>query len=228
MKLGDRVQIAIGVPDLADTSAFYETLGFEKLAEDEEPWPWRQFSDGQNLWLLNQDGNQYIGLNYFSANAAEKVNQLEGMGIAFLMKQEFDGRLHMAIFADADGLMVGLINTDPGKLPLPDGQPLSHCGKFGEFALGVADFQQAAHFWQQMGYEPLYASSDPYPWGIFSDGLMVLGLHQTDQFQGPCPTYFAPDMPDRIEQLQAKGLAIEDGILNAPGGETIFLFTGEI
>lgn len=228
MKLGDRVQIAIGVPDLAASSTFYETLGFEMLAADEQPWPWRQLSDGQNLWLLNQDGNQYIGLNYFSADTAEKVGQLEAMGVEFLMKQEFDGRLHMAIFADTDGLMVGLIHANPTGMPLPEGQPLTHCGKFGEFALGVADFQKAAHFWQQLGFEPLYASSDPYPWGIFNDGLMVLGLHQTDQFQGPCPTYFAPDMPNRIEHLQAKGLTIADGILKAPGGETLFLFTGEI
>ncbi|MCL4264849.1 MAG: hypothetical protein KJ069_16620 [Anaerolineae bacterium] len=228
MKLGDLVQIAIGVPDLAASAAFYETLGFEKLAEDELPWPWKQYSDGQNLFLLNQDGNQYIGLNYFSTNVAEKVKQLEGIGAEFLLKEEFDGRLHMAIFTDADGLMVGLINNDPTDMPVPAGQPLSHCGKFGEFALGVADFQKAAQFWQQLGFTSLYTGSEPYPYGIFSDGLMLLGLHQTDQFQGPCPTYFAVDMPQRIEQLEAQGLTIPGGILKAPGGETLFLFTGEI
>lgn len=228
MKLGDVAQIAIGVPDLAASAAFYETLGFEKLAENNQPWPWKQYSDGQNLILLNQDGNQYIGLNYLSADAAERVKQVEALGVELLMKQEFDGRLHMAIFADADGLMVGLINHDPTGMPLPDGLPLSHCGKFGEFALGVANFQRAARFWQQFGFAQLYASSDPYPWGIFSDGLVVLGLHQTEDFQGPCPTYFAPDMPKRIEQLQAEGLTITDGVLKAPGGETLFLFQGEI
>jgi catechol 2,3-dioxygenase-like lactoylglutathione lyase family enzyme/predicted enzyme related to lactoylglutathione lyase len=228
MKLGDVVQIAIGVPDIAESAVFYEKLGFEKLAENELPWPWKQYSDGQNLWLLNQDGNRYIGLNYFSADAAEKVKAMEALGVPFMLKQEEDGRLQMAIFADSDGLMVGLINQPPLDMPLPAGEPLTHCGKFGEFALGVADFTAASHFWRQFGFAQLYASSDPYPWGIFSDGLMILGLHQTDEFQGPCPTYFAPDMPDRIEQLQEKGLTIENGILKAPGGETLFLFTGEI
>lgn len=41
-------------------------------------------------------------------------------------------------------------------------------------------------------------------------------------------TYFAPDMTERIARLEAKGLSILDGILQAPGGETLFLFEGEI
>jgi hypothetical protein len=124
--------------------------------------------------------------------------------------------------------MVSLINHDPSGMASPAGEASSHCGKFGEFALGVADFHKAASFWSNFGFEQRYASGDPYPWGIFSDGLMVLGLHQTDEFQGPCITYFAPDMPKRIKELQAKGLAIQDGILKAPAGETLFLFEGEI
>lgn len=228
MKLGDVAQIAIGVPDIDESAAFYETLGFIKLAEADQPWPWKQYTDGQNLILLNQDGNQYIGLNYFSASAASKVKQMEANGMEFLLKQEVDGRLHMAIFSDSDGLMASLINQDPTGMALPEGEPISHCGKFGEFALGVADHQKASRFWGQYGFEKLYASSEPYPWGIFSDGLVVLGFHQTDEFQGPCMTYFAPDMPERIRKLEKNGLTITDGILIAPAGETLFLFQGEI
>ena len=72
-------------------------------------------------------------------------------------------------------------------------------------------------------------SGDPYPWGILSDEMIVLGLHQTDEFKGPCITYFEPDMGKRIEALKGKGLEIdENGILVGPAGETLFLFTGEL
>lgn len=228
MKLGNLVQIAIGVSNLERSAAFYDILGFEKIAEDTAPWPWKQYTDGQNLLLLNQDGNRYIGLNYFSPQATEIVKVVEAAGVNFLMKQEDDGRLQIAIFSDADGLMVGLINQDPSQMARPGGVPLSRCGKFGEFALGVADFQKAGQFWQQFGFKKMYSSPDPYPWGIFNDGLMVLGLHQTDEFQGPCITYFAPDMPDRIAALENEGLTIENGVLNGPDGETLFLFQGDI
>ncbi len=43
MKLGDRVQITIGVSDLAASLTFYEILGFQKLNQDTQPYPWGQF-----------------------------------------------------------------------------------------------------------------------------------------------------------------------------------------
>mgnify|MGYP002713109851 CR=1 FL=1 len=229
MKLGNVVQIAIGVPDLEASASFYEMLEFEKLAENDAPWPWKQYTDGQNLLLLNQDGNQYIGLNYFTPHVTELVAAIEANGIPFIRKQVGeDGRLQMALFSDDDGLMVALINHDPTGMTLPTGEPMSKCGTFGEFSLGVDNFQKASHFWQQFGFKEMYASGDPYPWGILSDEMIVLGLHQTDEFKGPCITYFEPDMAERVNDLQAKGLVIENGILNGPAGETLFLFTGEL
>ena len=161
MKLGKVVQIAIGVPDLAESAVFYETLGFEKLAENDTPWPWKQYTDGQNLILLNQDGNQYTGLNYFSPDVGQLVAQIEEQGVQFLNKQVEDGRLQMAIFSDADGLLVALINHDPSEMSLPEGAPISKCGKFGEFSLGVENYQKASKFWQQFGFVESYAKWRP-------------------------------------------------------------------
>lgn len=241
MKLGDVVQISIGVPDLAESVAFYEALGFSQIAASEEPWPWAQFSDGRNLILLNQDGNEYLGLNYFSTNVAQKVVGIEATGVSFLTKQQKNGNLQTAIFADQNGLMVGLINHEPVELPHPTGFPLSHCGKFGELAVAVDDFGATAAFWQQFGFEPSHISNEPYPWGIFSDGRIVLGFHESTEFgqNSPALTYFAPDMPQRIERLRQAGVAFasemtdEAGVvrnvtLNGPAGEAIFMFEGEV
>lgn len=228
MKLGDVVQIVIGTPDVAESAEFYDKLGFETLAAGEEPWPWRQVTDGQHLLLLNQDGNRYIGLNYFSPQAAEIAAAVAAAGVSFLRRDVVDGRLQIAIFSDSDGLMVGLVDQETSYMTLPEGAPITRCGKFGEFALGVADMLTAVAFWQRFGFAQLYASSEPYPWAILGDGLMVLGLHQTDEFAGPCLTYFAADMPARIAALQEMGLTIENGVLVGPAGETFFLFEGEI
>jgi hypothetical protein len=32
--------------------------------------------------------------------------------------------------------------------------------------------------------------TQPYPWAILSDGLMLIGLHQTKNFSYPAVTYF--------------------------------------
>ena len=241
MKLGDVVQISIGVSDLATSVAFYEKLGFQQIATNQQPWPWAQFSDGRNLVLFNQDGNIYTGLTYFSTDVPEKVAKMEAAGVSFMMKQEHDGRIQTAIFGDENGLMVGLINHEASEIAHPTSLLQCHCGKFGELAVAVNDLKETAAFWQQFGFEPTHTSNEPYPWGIFMDGLMVLGFHQTAEFgdNSPALTYFAPDMSKRIERVRQAGISfasetkdeagvVRNATLNGPDGEAIFMFEGEV
>jgi catechol 2,3-dioxygenase-like lactoylglutathione lyase family enzyme len=246
MQLGRHVQISMGVPDLAAARQFYDQLGFQLIDQQTEPWPWAQVSDGQILLLLNQDGNLYTGLLYMSPAADEVVAHLETLGVGFIHRQEReDGVLQQVIFG-AHNLLVSVANHDPAGLYQPAGEPLSRCGKFGEFAIPVADFTAASTFWQQVGFEIRYESTEPYQWGIFNDGNIVLGLHavqnmagdEKDRFYFPHPTmtYFNADMAARIASLRAGGLPFQAGydggpgnaILIAPGDQRIFLFEGEV
>lgn len=240
MKLGTAVQIALGVADLRTSLEFYDGLGFEKLATGTQPYPWAQLTDGQNLLLLNQDGNApYQGLLYFNADAPAALAALEEAGAAVLARREQDGRLFQVILADPHGYQFGLVNRAPDGLPRPGGQPISRCGKFGEYALGVGSYENGRAFWTQFGFDVLHQSAEPYPWGILGDGMVVLGLHQTADFTGPNLTYFAPDMPARIAAIRKAGVpitqempdeqgAVANAILNGPDDEVIFLFQGEI
>lgn len=239
MKLGERVQIHIGTANLGNALAFYEKLGFQKLGHRLEPYPWAQLTDGQNLLLLSQDGHPYMGLAYFSRQAHQIVADLARHGIFFLQKQEENGIVLMAIFQENNGLMMAIINHDAAQEPVPNGEPLTRCGKFGEFALAVGEMAEAAAYWQNLGFERVYQSDEPYPWGIFNDGQIQLGLHQTTDFRGPALTYFAPNMAERITALKGDGFQfikeipneqgiISNAILKTVDGELIFLFEGEV
>lgn len=248
-KLGDLVQISMGVPDLAAQKAFYEVLGFQLVGEGVHPWAWAQLTDGQNLILLNQDGNRYVGLLYMSAQIPTWVTQLEAMGIPMLMKTEYEGQVAQAIFSDANGLLVGLLNQPAEAMDPSKRQPVSRLGKFGEFSIRVQDLAASIEFWNQLGFATLYQSQEPYPWGILDDGMVILGLHQRSDADetsgqhfpllGPTLTYFAPDMIDRIASLKADGIQpigeirnrqgeVANAVLQGPAGEQIFLFQGEI
>jgi len=247
MKLGDAVQISIGVPSLEATLPFYEKLGFKKIGQDTKPYPWAQLTDGMIVVLLNQDGMRYSGLLYFAADMADRVAQLEAMGIIFAQKTEQDGKLFQAIFFDPNRLGVGLVNADASQHYKPDGNSFSRCGKFGEFSIRIKDLPASMAFWQKLGFDPIGGGNEPYPWQIMSDGMMLIGLHQSnnaeeyqkDHFKEPTISYFSTDSAERIEQLKRGGIQTTFEIKNdqgrvteagvqAPDGQSFFVFYGEV
>jgi len=156
------------------------------------------------------------------------------------------------IFLSPDSLAVNLIHYDPAGMYQPQGKtllnfpqedfskaeklPNPNCGIFGEFATAVKDLNSAVAFWQGLGFEAKSVNQEPYPWAILSDGINILGLHQTKDFDYPAITYFAPDMSERVKRLKESGIDLfserkgEGGskrnfILTTPEGQKIFLFS---
>ncbi len=258
MKLGVRTQIVLGVADLAAETTFFTNLGFQLIDENTEPFPWRQFSDGQNLILLNQDGMLYRGLLYFNPGLDTLVETMEAAGVSFLQKRlNKDGSHQSAIFVDPNGiegaesrknLRVNIVARDPVGLHRPKGEPLTNCGKFGEFAVPVSNFARSKVFWTHLGFDVLYAQEEggSYSWGILHDGLIVLGQHQHGgnwdmdyAFDIPALTYFSKDSADHITHIKSFGYdtifeaaddnnIIQHAGFNSPSGQPIFIFQGEI
>lgn len=213
-KLGTYVEIRTTVPDIDETRAFYEKLGFQRLAND-------AVTDGSiNIRLVNLDAPS-PALCYFGA--------AEGNGA-------------LKTLHDPDGVTIQ-VSAAPSELPMPAGDalkrtPISRCGKFGEFSIGCANLQTSLEFWKAQGFDPLLVEGEPHPWAILVDGLIVVGLHQNPDIKQPTIAYFAADMRERIAQFQKEGYALtllefggdatQNAVMTAPGGQQIFLFTGEI
>jgi catechol 2,3-dioxygenase-like lactoylglutathione lyase family enzyme len=224
MKPGDYVEIRTTVGDIAEAQVFYEKLGFKAVGGD-------VVTDGSiNIRLLIDD-EPSPSLGYAGSDVAAITTAL-----GFDTPPSHDS----TSFTAPDGLNIRL-DAQASSVPMPTGTPMSrtaisHLGKFGEFALPVADRDAAIAFWEKLGFEQMYAADEPYPFVIISDGLIVLGLHQTSDFDQPHVTYFAADMAARIARLQADGVVVrfmsEDDKSNAaftaPGGQRFFLFVGEV
>lgn len=251
MKLGKRVQITIGVPDLEKSAEFFRNLEFQLIDQNTEPYPWAQFSDGQNLILLNQDGMVYRGLVYFNPEVDATVPLLEEKGLQFFWKQtKDDASLQAAMFIDPTGIDgpggernvgVNIVAQDPTDLHQPSGEPCSICGSFGEFAIPTEDYEATKAFWTKLGFKVTHEDSQPTPWGILMDGMVILGLHENDKmnFKLPSLTYFAIDTIHRIQKIKSFGYmptfehADEEGnIIHAgfetPDGTPLLVFRGDV
>ena len=116
-----------------------------------------------------------------------------------------------------------MLTTPPQDFSNPDKYANKVCGLFGELAHPVQDIDKSMIFWEKLGFKLLSRMTTPYNWTIISDGLSIIGLHQTESFVKPAITFFACDMKEKIEKLKTNGLA---GFTDK-GGSNIVLTTPE-
>jgi hypothetical protein len=123
-----------------------------------------------------------------------------------------------------------MLTMSPADYFNPDKYPNKVCGLFGEFAHPVVDLDKAIEFWAKLGFKAVSKFTSPYPWAILSDGLGIVGAHQTTHFSYPAITFFAADSKDKIAALKEAGVTgmVEEGpanaVLTTPEQQHIFLY----
>jgi predicted lactoylglutathione lyase len=220
-KLGNVFSVTITSPDLDKSFAFYKQLGFSEVIRTDFPFPLCLISDGSLLILLRKDPNPFISLTYFVKELDKIVSELEKEGIVFTIKPKGNDMIKRYMFQSPDGANIGLVThvegfenpAGPSMLKMnpqdyfkPEKYTNKTIGLFGEFAHPVKDLAASISFWEKLGFKAVSKFESPYKWAIISDGLSVVGLHQTDHFSVPIITYFAADMKEKIEKLKAAGM----------------------
>ncbi len=243
--LGEITALTITAPDLEQSLAFYQKLGFKELYRADWPFPWIQITDGALLIMLRQDAQLYIALTYYVEDMDKIVAELEAKGINFIQRPKDSDMIKRYLFQSPDALNISLVTKVDGfvqptghtLLTMPQGDLFSPdkyvnkaCGIFGEFTHTVTDLDASLDFWEKIGFTYISKFSAPYPWAIASDGLAIIGLHQTSSFDYPAITFFAADMKEKIEKLKAEGMPnTERGgpsnvMIETPEQQHLFLF----
>ena len=238
-KLGEVASIYVTSPNLDSSVAFYEKIGFQKIASNVMPAPWALVSDGSLLIMMRQDSVKYAGLTYYVKDIESTVAQLEKNGIGFTKKPKEEDLIKRYYFKSLDGLNIMLasnvglfkqptgitmLNMNPIALQTEDKYPNKECGAFGEFCHPVADLNNSIEYWKKFGFEVKSQMSQPYPWAILSDGLMLIGLHQTKNFSYPAVTYFGLNTEKRVQGLKENGVT---GFTEFMGKKNVTLKTWE-
>ncbi|MHA2169907.1 MAG: hypothetical protein ACXAB7_08445 [Candidatus Kariarchaeaceae archaeon] len=241
MKLGSGTHIVRGVTDLDNTLPYYELLGYsllDKGSPPNMPMNFALLTDGRINLLLNEGNMVYTGLIYFDSQMAKTIEKVEQLGFEFISKSSEDDAPAQAMFVDPNQFPINLVAFPYNEKTRPDvrnGTSLLDFGKFGELSIPVTDFDASEQFWNAIGYSTLYKSPDPYNWGILSDDLMIIGLHEVNDYTSPTITYFDPNMASHIPKLQERGITmVSQGdtmincVSNSPDGQQFFFFSGAI
>ncbi len=236
------MQIVRICENITTSLPFYQKLGYTDLSiTHSQSQPSHLFSDGRmQLHLQEGDINQTFFL-YYHPKLPEVSEYLRTQNIEFKQKDSSEkDPTSILEFQDPNGFLIRIQNVefDPKHTINPRGDSSIPYGNFGEFAFSVPDYQKMRDFYQLIGFEPLMENQEPYPWGIFTDGAIVLGIHQAPDFDVPSLTYFKVNMKAMILELQAKGLIFTEsemaqidqgnGITRSPDGLQFFFFEGDI
>ena len=220
-KLGDVACVYITTTNLDSSDAVYLKLGFAKIASNDFPTPWIQVSDGSLLITIRKDATPYIGLTYYTNDIDKVVAQLEKDSIVFVKKPNASDPIKRYYIKSPDGFDIMIANNlggfeqpkgitmltmKPTDFNSEDKYPNKQCGVFGEFAQPVSNIKASVAFWKKLGFKATAEMKEPYPHVILSDGLMIIGLHQTNHFTFPAITYFGLNTDKRVQQLKDKGL----------------------
>jgi predicted lactoylglutathione lyase len=241
MKLGLFVEFDLAVKDVAVAQKFYESLGFKNTAAP-AGLPFAAVTDGNVVLALHQTEFISPTITYYGANMSECLNALQAHGVKPAMLKNGNGKASEMEFFDPDSQRVLLKAQAPVSRPgvgfelmAPAGpqnkdKHYSKIGMFGEFSIAVKDRAASAAFWQKLGFKKFHESNSPYPWGIYSDGLTVLGLHQTTEFKETALSFFSKDSRDRIIALKKEGFNFiadidpTNSVLKSPDGQMLFVF----
>ncbi|MEO7266064.1 MAG: hypothetical protein ABIW38_14200 [Ferruginibacter sp.] len=219
-KLGDVGCVYITTSNIDSSMAVYEKLGFSRTIYSDNPFRWALASDGSLLVMLRQDAKPFIGLTYYSADVKKVAAGLE-KEISFSKKPKEGDVMQRYYITTPEGFTITLVNN-AGSFIQPTGTtllnmkqadfnndtkyPNKQLGVFGEYALPVNDLSASIEFWKKLGFTLKANMHAPYPHAILTDGLMIIGLHQTDHFSYPAVTYFGMNTAKRIQLLKDSGL----------------------
>ncbi len=167
----------------------------------------------------------------------QKLDPIQGMQNKEML---YRVKFMSAEFTSPEGqrMLLADLSSDVGTIP--SGRKFfSKYGPAAELSLQTDDVKAAVAFWKQVGFECVTEGQQPYPWAVLSDGLIRLGFHQTPKLAQPTITYFAPDMPDRLERLHEQGFKFVTeqkdrqgrrvgAAIKSSDGQLFFLLTSEM
>ncbi len=243
--LGEISAITITTTNLDESEDYYKKLGFYEVGRSDWPFPWRQITDNVLLIMLRTDPKIYMALTYYVKELKPIIKNLESKGIVFYHVPKKEDTIQRYTILTDDGFWISLVGNiaefnkpkGPGMLTMapedyfrPEKYTNKTIGLFGELAHPVKDLTKSIEYWQVLGFQMLSKQDSPYPWAIISDGLSIVGLHETKDFSYPAITYFASDMRNKIQLLRNDNLTNiteknkSNVILTTPEQQHFFLF----
>lgn len=237
--LGRFLEISVHVPDIVESLAFYERLGFTQASVG-EIWqhPYAVVTDGRLCIGLHGYEFQSPALTFVQPDLEQHVAALEAAGHEFAFRRLGAETFNEAGLLDPAGQMIALLEARTFSPPERRSHEMSKLGWFEEVALQARDLDASLAFWEGLGFVTAEEGESPFPHiGLTSDSLNV-ALLKTRGVGRTALLFTDLAMPDRIRQLADAGIEFSRelpasldpdryALLVGPEGLPLLLATGD-
>lgn len=233
--LGRFLEISVHAPDVVESLAFYESLGFvQAVTGDTWPHPYAVVTDGRLFLGLHQYAFASPSLTWVQPDLERRLDGLRRRGVRFEFERVGEDVFNEAGFLDPHGQMVTLLEARTFSPPDLPPAHTSACGDFAEYAIPVRAFEPGRDFWESLGFVAMDSPDSIFPRLTLTSDHLNLGLYQTRTLRGPALTFETSRMEQRLRQLRERGYDIgeemPDGLdagrnatLRSPDGTLLLL-----
>ena len=229
------LEISVHTPEIQDSLAFYESLGFVQATVGEVwPYPYAVVTDGRLFLGLHGAPVPAPALSFVAPHLITIVEQLEAQGVQFDELHLTDQVFNRAAFRDPSGLVVNLLEARTYSPPQLQRPALTTCGYFSELGAPVRETEAARKFWEPLGFVALEEEDRPFARTPLTSSRLNLALYRARAFRAPVLTFEDDNMRERIAQLRERSYTLTDempdslddssnAVLIAPEGTRILL-----
>jgi catechol 2,3-dioxygenase-like lactoylglutathione lyase family enzyme len=237
--LGRFLELSLPAPDVAESLAFYESLGFTQATTgDIWSYPYAVVTDGHVHIGLHQEKLAAPAITFVQAELAGRLPQLRDLGIEFEFERLGDEVFNEAGFRDPHGVMIRLLEARTFSPPDTAATGMTACGYFAEFALPVRSFDAGREFWEPLGFVAFEPVANVFPHITLTSDHLNIALYRTRVLRSPALSFEASDAAARIAALRERGFEpgdeLPDGLdpatnasLVAPEGTRLLILQAE-
>lgn len=210
--IGRFLEISLFAPDIQESLAFYESLGFQQ-ARVGEVWPYAYavLTDGRLFIGLHAQRIQLPTLTFVLPDLRRSIHELESVGVEFEAVDLSDDSFNQAAFKDPTGQLVNLLEArtfSPPQLEQPHFE--STCGYFLEYGIPARDADAARAFWEPLGFVGLAESVLPFAKLELTSDHLDLAFYRSRAFRQPVIAFEDDHMRERLARLRERGLKLSD------------------
>ncbi|GFE80914.1 hypothetical protein GCM10011487_29140 [Steroidobacter agaridevorans] len=236
---GRFLEISVYAPEIRDSLAFYESLGFAQAPVGETfDHPYAVVTDGRLFLGLHGQAMPSPALTFVMPRLMHGMERLEQLGIELEDLQLGNEVFNRLRFRDPSGQSVNVFEARTFSPPQLESQPTTTCGYFTEYGLPAREAGPMRVFWEALGFVAWDEQPEPFARTAITSDHLNLALYRSRAFRQPVLTFEDPDMRERLARLKERGCQLSDempdsldessnAILIAPEGTRLLLLQSE-